>query len=167
MNTSPIRTRLPHWAVPIWRASIFHPGAIPVYEGETSSELKRYFLPLFDVILILMGLMAIGSGMPSFNIIYNDTISSIAAWVLAGSAASAMVGLIFPRFWRMEAWGKIVMFAILSGYSAALWGLVFDGGEGRGFVAGALTALTAFVGWNIWRIGRERRAGTHGKSKKK
>ncbi|QDH92267.1 hypothetical protein SEA_PHILLYPHILLY_57 [Microbacterium phage PhillyPhilly] len=166
MNTSPIRTHIPHWALPVWRASIFHPGAIPVYEGETSAELKRYFLPLFDTILIIMGLMAIQSGMPSFDIVYNDTISSLAAWVLAASAAAAMFGLLFPKFWRMEAWGKIFMFAILSGYSVALWGLALQGGSGRGFVAGGITALTAFVGWNLWRIGRERRAGTNGKGKK-
>lgn len=165
MQKSPARMSLPHWAVPIWRASIFHPGSIPIYEGQTSVELKRGFLPVFDAILIVMGVMAIHGGMPSFDIVYNEQISIIAAWALALSAMAAGFGLIFPRFWRMEAWGKIVMFAILLGYSVALWGLAIDGGSGRGFVAGGISALTLFVGWNLLRIGRERRAGTNGKGK--
>lgn len=156
----------PPWAVRLWRASIFHPGSIPVYEGETSAELKRGFLPLFDLILIVMGGMAVYKGMPSFDVVYNDTISSFAAWVLVGSALVAAFGLIFPRFWALEAIGKIFMFAILTGYSVALWSLVSVGGDGRGFVAGAITALAAFVGWNLKRIGRERRAGTNGKGKR-
>lgn len=166
MNTSPVMARLPHWAVPIWRASIFHPGAIPIYEGETSTSLKRGFLPVFDAIPIVMGAMAIHSGMPSFDIVYNDQISVLAAWALVISAAAAAFGLIFPRFWRMEAIGKIIMFAILLGYSYALWSLTAAGGNGRGFVAGGITALTLFVGWNLLRIGRERRAGTNGRGSK-
>lgn len=157
---------LPNWVVRLWRASIWYPDAIPVYEGETSSELKRGFLPVFDLILIIMGAMAVSKGMPSFDIVYNDFISTAAAWVLVASAAVAAFGLTFPRFWMMEAVGKIVMFAILTGYSVALWALVATGGDGRGFVAGSTTALAAFVGWNLKRIGRERRAGTNGKGKK-
>lgn len=166
MVSTQLRARPLGWVLRIWRASVFHPSAIPVYEGETSAELKRGFLPLFDLILIIMGGMAVSKGMPSFDIVYNDHISTIAAWVLVASAAVAAFGLMFPRFWMMEAIGKIVMFAILAGYSVALWSLVSLGGDGRGFVAGAITALAAFVGWNLRRIGRERRAGTNGKGKK-
>lgn len=166
MNARASIAHRPAWLVRLRRASIFDAGAIPVYEGETSAELKRGFLPLFDAILIVMGAMAVRNGMPSFDIVYNDFISTFAAWVLVGSAILAAFGLIFPRFWMMEAVGKIVMFAILSGYSVALWALVSSGGDGRGFVAGATTALAAFVGWNLKRIGRERRAGTNGKGKR-
>ena len=166
MNTGTLIVHRPAWLVRLWRASIWHPGAVPVYEGETSAELKRGFLPLFDLILIIMGGMAVHKGMPSFDIVYNDTISTFAAWTLLVGAVVAAFGLVFPRFWRMEAIGKIILFAILSGYAVALWALVSVGGDGRGFVAGSVTALALLVGFNLLRIGRERRAGTSGKGKK-
>lgn len=142
----------------LWRASIWHPDAIPVYEGETSAELKRYVLPLLDAVLIIMGIMALYTGMPSFDIVYNSLISWFSALLLLVAAAMAGVGLIFPRLWKMESIGKIIMCSILSGYATALWCLVVAGQDSRGFMAGAMTGLVVVLGWNLWRIGRERRA---------
>lgn len=159
-------THRPKWLMRLRRPTIWNPDAIPVYEGATSAELKRELLPVFDLILVIMGSMAVVKGMPTFDIVYNDYISTAAAITLLSGAAIAAFGLIFPRFWRWEAVGKIVMFAILTGYSIALWSFVATGEDGRGFVAGAVTALSVFVGWNLKRIGRERRAGTNGKGKK-
>lgn len=156
----------PEWLNRLWRASIWHPGAVPVYEGETAAELKRGALPLLDLCLIIAGAMAVRNGMPTFNLVYNDVISTVAAWLLLISAFSAGVGVMFPRLWRLEAVGKIVMFSILLAYSVGLWGLLSSGIQGRGFVAGTTSALTIIVGWNLWRIGRERRAGTNGKGHK-
>lgn len=153
----------PEWLSRLWRASIWHPGAIPVYEGQTAAELKRGALPLLDLCLIIAGAMAVHYGMPTFDVVYNDVISGVAASFLLASAFAAGVGVVFPRLWRLEAIGKIIMFSILLSYSVGLWGLVSGGVQGRGFVAGTTSALTVIVGWNLWRIGRERRAGTNGK----
>lgn len=157
-TTTSTLIRRSRWLGALWRASIWHPDAIPVYEGQAALELKRYVLPAFDAILVVMGIMAVAMGMPSFDILYNDLLSTVAAWTLLVSAITAGVGLAFPRLWKLEAIGKIAMTAVIAGYSTALWVLVVRGEDGRGFVACATTALLLLPIWNLRRIGRERQA---------
>ncbi|MBT2484847.1 MULTISPECIES: hypothetical protein [unclassified Microbacterium] len=146
-------------AARIFRATIWHPDAIPagVDRDATSAELKRYVLPYFDGVLIVMAILAIKLGMPSFDIVLNSEISSISSWTLLVASVSAAFGLIFPRFWYLEGAGKLLMLFVLGGYAAALWTLVFQGVGDRGVVACAFTALLAFPMWTLWRINRERR----------
>lgn len=146
------------WLRRVRRQSIWAPGAIPASEGLASRELKRVILPLFDGILILMGAISVKLGMPSFDIVFNDFISSMSSWALLAAALTAFAGLALPHLWYLEAAGKVIMFVILGGYSAALWVLFAQGVGDRGPVACAFTALLLLPGWNLWRIGRERRA---------
>lgn len=142
----------------LWRATIWHPDAIPASEGQASRELKRYVLPAFDVFMIVMGLTSVAKGMPSFDIVYNDFISAIAAWSLLGAAVTASVGLAFPRLWALEAAGKLLMVLILGGYATALTVLAFQGNDNRAVVAVGFMALLILPAWTLARLGRERRA---------
>ena len=137
--------------------TIWAPGAIPPQEGQASHELKRYVLPVFDVLVIVMGVNAVRYGMPSFDLVYSATIASVAAWVLLASGIVALVGIAFPRLWLAEALGKIAMVIVLGGYAGALWGLLLQGEWGRAFVAAGLTAIITLPMWNLARLGRERR----------
>lgn len=141
----------------LWRASIWHPAAIPAAEGKASHELKRYVLPAFDLLLVVMAFTAVNLGMPSFDIVFNDFISTVASWALLVAAVTALVGLAFPRFWVLEAAGKLLMILVIGGYAGALWTLVAQGADSRGVVACAFTALLILPMWNLARIGRERR----------
>lgn len=120
-------------------------------------EMKRYVLPLFDVILVAMGVYAVRRGMPSFEIVWDAHLSSIAAWSLLVAAVAALAGIIFPKLWMAEAAGKTIIFAVLVGYAAALGLLDFVGEGDRGFVALALAGMSIIPGWNLIRLGRERR----------
>lgn len=142
----------------LFRASIWHPDAIPVVEGTTSLELKRVVLPLFDGVLIMMGIVAIRYGMPSFDIVHNHVISKIAAWALLVGGVLAFAGVAFPRLWITEVVGKLLAVAVLGGYGGALWALVLDGSDGRALVAAAFTGLVIIALWALYRLGRERRA---------
>jgi hypothetical protein len=115
-------------------------------------------LPAFDFVLVIMGWSAVKLGMPTFDIVLNAHISMISAWALLIAAITALVGLAFPRLWVLEAAGKLLMVLVLAGYATGLWVLVSQGADGRGFVAGALTALLLLPLWNLRRIGRERQA---------
>lgn len=150
--------RAPRWLAALGRASIWHREAIPVAEGQTSRELKRVVLPVFDGLLIVMGYMAIAHGMPSFDIVHSNTISTVAGWTLLTGGATAFVGVAFPRLWVAEVVGKLLAVAVLGGYGGALWALVLEGNDARALVAGAFTALTVLPLWNLLRLGRERRA---------
>lgn len=140
----------------LWRASIWHPDAIPVTEGSTSREMKRIVLPLFDALVILMGFNGILNGMPSFALVYDPTITVIASWTLFMAGWVAFVGLAFPRLWYLEAVGKLAMVFVLGGYAGAVWIAYVQGDAGRGFVAAGLTGLLALPMWNLARLGRER-----------
>lgn len=141
----------------LFRATIWHPDAISLVEGSASLELKRYVLPAFDFLVIIMGVNAILTGMPSFNVLYDDEVSLVSSWALLVSGVLALAGISFPRLWVAEAAGKLLMLLVLGGYAAALWVLYFRGEGNRGFVAGAVTALILLPLWNLYRLGRERR----------
>lgn len=140
------------------RASIWHPDAIPASEGQASRELKRVVLPAFDVFIAILGVVAITKGMPSFDIVYNDFVSAVAAWGILIAALAAFTGLAFPRLWMLEAAGKLLMVLILSSYATALGILAFQGSDDRAVVALGFTALLVLPAWTLARLGRERRA---------
>lgn len=142
----------------LWRESIWHPDAIPATEGSTSREMKRIVLPIFDVLVMLMGFNAVRNGMPSFDQVYDPNVVHMASWVLLVSGFVAFVGLVFPRLWFLEAAGKLAMVSVLGGYAVAVWIAYVQGDGGRGFVAAALTGLVALPMWNLARLGRERAA---------
>ncbi|MBD8477557.1 hypothetical protein [Microbacterium sp. CFBP 8794] len=150
----------------MWRASIWHPEAIPVIEGQISRDLKRVVLPLFDVALIVMGVAALAGGMPSFDLVHNHLISAVAGWALLVGGTSALFGVVFPRLWVAEAAGKLVVLLILGAYAGALWALVGEGSAGRALTAGAFSGLLALPLWNLVRLGRERRARRTRKGRK-
>jgi len=140
----------------LWRATIWHPDAIPSTEGSTSREMKRIVLPLFDLLVIVMGFNAVTRGMPSFSIVYDDAVATLAAWALLAAGVVALAGVSFPGLWWLEAAGKLAMMAVLGGYAAAIWVAYFQGSGGRAFVAAGLTALLILPLWNLYRLGRER-----------
>lgn len=143
---------------PLTRLTIWAPDAIPGTDGRIGRDLKRYVLPLVDSILIIMGLVAIKDGMPSFDLLYNEFVSTVCAWALLAGASAAFAGIVFPQLWLSEALGTLAIFAVSVGYSAALWVLYFRGESARGFVAGALAVVALVCLWNLIRLGREHRA---------
>lgn len=151
-----LATRTTRIARAAWSQTIWAPDAIPAHEGELARDLKRVVLPLFDVVIVIMGLVALNSGMPSFDIVYNLHLSEIAANVLLAAGLLAATGVTFPRLWLAEAIGKIVIVTILGGYAAALWVLSAQGVGSREFIAAALSGIIILPMWNLVRLGRER-----------
>lgn len=141
----------------ILRASIWARGAVPASEGRAASDVKRGLLPAFDLVLIGAAILAIRGGMPSFAIIYNDTVSDVAAWALLITTTGCLVGVSFPRLWLLEALAKSVMIAILLVYSGVLLGLSAVEPT-RGFVGGVTLAVCLLPAWRILWLGREYRS---------
>lgn len=144
------------WLRALWRESIWHPDAIPPEEGRSSQELKRYVLPVFDGLVIIMGINAVHYGMPSFDLVYPPVVPLLAGWVLLAAGVLALAGIAFPRLWVAEALGKLMMVFVLGGYAGALWALLAQGEWVRAFVAAGLTAIIVLPMWNLARLGRER-----------
>jgi hypothetical protein len=153
-----LRGRLRRLVRAIYGASIWHPDAIPESEGTASAELKRYVLPAFDLLIVVMGVAGIARGMPSFTAVFDAGVSIVAGWALLAAGIAALVGISFPRLWMAEAVGKITMLIVIGGYASALWVLNFEGVGQRWIVAVAFTLLLVLPVWTLSRLGRERRA---------
>lgn len=156
-HTHSVKSIRPAWLDRLYRASIWHPSAVPIFEGATALELKRYVLPGFNVILIVMGIAAVTNGLVSFDIVYNELIAQVFGVLLLAGAVAASFGLAFPRYSNVERLGKTVVTIVTGTYSAALWTLAFQDGSSRAVVACGMTVVFLFALWNVHRIGRERR----------
>ncbi|MFD5599911.1 hypothetical protein ACFWHR_07615 [Leucobacter sp. NPDC058333] len=144
------------WVLRLWRASIWHPDAIPEGEGKVAADVKRTLLPFYDLVLIGAALLAIRGGMPTFVIVYNDAVSGSAAWSLLGAASLCLIGVAFPRLWRLEAAAKITLTTILLVYGVMLLGSSVTE-PARGFVGGLTIAVCLLPVSRILWLGDEYR----------
>ena len=141
----------------LWRASIWHPEAVPPYEGEIASDVKRGLLPVFDVVLIATAVLALRGGMPTFAIVYGDAVSDAASWALLVVAATCLVGVAFPRLWLVETIAKTALLLLLSGYGAVLILSAALADPARGFVGGVTLAASLIPVWRLVWLGRDYR----------
>lgn len=139
------------------RASIWHPGAVSAAEGEVARDIKRWALPIFDVLLIMGSVLALAGGMPSVVVIYNPAVSGLAALAVLAFSVGCLVGVAFPRWWALEIVAKCGLAFVLLTYSALLFSLAFAGGGSRGFVAGVCAACAVLPVCRIVWLGREYR----------
>ncbi len=136
---------------------IWHPDAIPALEGEVARDVKRWVLPLIDAALILGSILGLNGGMPTFAIVYNETVSQIASVAVLIAAAGCLIGVAFPRLWLIEFISKCTLSFILLLYAALLLALATSEYPARGFIAGVCAAVTVLPVWRIIWLGREYR----------
>lgn len=99
----------------IWRSSIWHPSAIPAEEFKYRN-LKRIWLPLYDLTAVAAGVGAIlyGSNMPNrlFSTGWVDALGSVLTMV----AILCLISISFPRLWALEIIGKTLLVGMIAGY---------------------------------------------------
>ncbi|WP_425836925.1 hypothetical protein [Microbacterium sp. PA5] len=139
----------------LWRASIWHPDAIPADEGEIARDVKRYLLPVIDILMIIGAFRGIHGGMPTFALVFNDTASYVGALAVLVFAAGCLLGVSFPALWVLELVSKCGLGFILATYGVLL--MVAAAGEypARGIVAGTSSGLATVVVWRVFWLTRE------------
>lgn len=136
-----------------WAHTVWAEGAIPDSEGQLAKDVRRILLPVFDVWLIVTALLAIRGGMPTFEIVYNTTVSTVVAWGLLVTAVLCLIGVCFPKLEAVEVISKLGLFMILFGYGLSL--LLYSAEDSaRGFVGGAMVAVCFIPVGRILNIGR-------------
>lgn len=103
----------------LWRETVWHPDAIPPDEWKFRS-LKRLWLPVYDVIAVLAGIWATAFGSPILHRLFDENVIDLMGMTLTVAAAVCLLGVAFPRLWRVEIAGKVILVALLGGYAIAV-----------------------------------------------
>lgn len=145
----------------LYRESIWHPEAIAEEEFKYRN-LKRLWLPLFDLLSILVGLLGVAYGSKILNELYAGWFVDTMGIVFIASAVTALIGVSFPKLWKPEVVGKLIMLGLLGSYSTAIWVSFFQGSVESGFVAAMLMYPILFPFFRLDILGEEvkQRRGT-------
>lgn len=95
-------------------ASVWWPGALDA-EPKKYRSLKRLWLPLYDVVALMNGLLAAAFGSRILDQIFGDG-TDLIGFFFAGVALVCLVGVSFPRLWRVEFAGKVLLIGMVVGY---------------------------------------------------
>lgn len=117
----------------LWEASIWHRDAIPPEEFKYRS-LKRVWLPVYDLIVMGAGIWATIFGSPLLHRLFPDDVIDLMGVLLAAAAFVCLCGVSFPRLWRVEIMGKIILVALLAAYAASVALFRLDPDPSAGFV---------------------------------
>lgn len=116
---------------------MWHPSAIDPGAWEYRN-IKRVWLPFFDILSILVGSLGIAYGSRIMRELYDPWFIDSAGAIFILASIAALIGVSFPKLWLAEGVGKLVMLGLLGGYSAAIWASFFTGDVESGFVAAML-----------------------------
>lgn len=121
----------------VYRQTIWHPDAIED-DSFKYRNLWRVWLPLFDVLSVWIGFLAVQYGSTSLNKMFPAVVVDVAGSIFTLAATLALVGVVFPRLFLAEIVGKVVMVSLLGTYSVIVWASFLAGEVQSGFVAGML-----------------------------
>ncbi len=138
----------------VWRASIWHPDAIPPDEWKYRS-LKRVWLPVYDLIAIGAGIWAALFGSPVLHELFEEPVIDTMGTLLAIVATTCLLGVAFPRLWRWEICGKALLVALLAAYAAAVVLFRANPAASAGFVAFIIVLALPLPIFRLTLLGEE------------
>lgn len=140
----------------LYRASIWHPDAIPVLELKYAA-MKRRLLPAVDLVCIYMGVWGSVFGLPSVDMTYGGVISRVAGAAFAVFSFAALVGIAFVRLYALEIIAKALMIGCLLTYGMAVVLTTSEVGEAsRMYVLGLITIAILLVLFRLSILRHER-----------
>lgn len=104
----------------LFAASIWHPGMIPPDEWKFRN-LKRVWLPVYDLIAVAAGIVATVQGSPILNRLFVEQLVDGFGLTLAVVAGICFAGVAFPRLWVAEIVGKIILVGMIAAYAATIF----------------------------------------------
>lgn len=103
----------------IGAASIWHPDSINPEEWKYRN-LKRVWLPTYDLIAVLAGIVAAAQGSPLLNRLFSATLVDTFGVTLTVVAGVCLAGVAFPRLWAVEIVGKIILVGLVAAYATTI-----------------------------------------------
>jgi hypothetical protein len=138
-----------------WQHTIWGKGQIPASEKKYATPLKRFFLPLFDVVMIVGGFYAVTSGIPAFEEQLPEALSDALGYLFAAVAVLCFLGIAIPKWFPLEIAAKILLFSLLGIYWLALRQLADDGSTGRDFISTFVFGCMLVPPLRLWILGIE------------
>lgn len=136
-----------------WRETIWHPDAIPLDEWKYRN-LKRVWLPVYDAIAIAAGVQAIIFGSTLLNRMFPPEIVDAFGIAMVLIATVCLFGVVFPRLWRVEIVGKVLLVGLIAGYVTTI--LLFSDNPGPNlFVVGMLSFGLPLAFFRLSLLGEE------------
>lgn len=102
----------------LWGATVWAKGALRA-EPRKYWSLKRLWLPLYDVVAIVNGLLAYYFGSRLLDRIFGAA-TDLVALAFTAVAIVCLIGVSFPRLWRVEFAGKVLLIGMVVGYIACI-----------------------------------------------
>jgi hypothetical protein len=103
----------------VWRASIWHPDAIHPAEFKYRN-LKRIWLPLYDLIAVWAGINAVLYGSTLLNRLFPDPWVDVLGGLFTVVAVICLIAVAFPCLWAVEIVGKVLLVSLIAGYIATI-----------------------------------------------
>lgn len=142
MNTKPIQV-ISRWER-FKRLTVWHP--INTDPADDDRWTVRVWLPLYDVLAILGGYIAYVIGSPLLNRLFPDWIVDGAAVAFGIAGAVTLVGVVLPRYWRLEAVGKIGMSFLLTTYAFLVLAFPSRDAQNNSFI----TVILIMATWGVY-----------------
>lgn len=140
--TKPIKT-ITRWDR-IKRMTVWHP--INTDPQDDDRWTVRVWLPLYDALAILLGIIAYWIGSPILNRLFPDWVVNWVAVFFIFAGLITMIGVTIPRLWRIEIGGKVVMSFLLTTY--ALLVLTFPSVEAQN--NSFVTVILIMATWGVY-----------------
>lgn len=134
--------------------SVWAPDAIPAEEWKYRN-LTRVVFPGIDIILALASFGAFFFGIPAVSEFYPKIVTTMLASLLTFAGIISFFGVGFPKLWRLEIMGKVVLFGILVIYFFSILILAIKGDGNRVFVLGFVAGLLVPIVWRLSVLGAE------------
>src|SRR5690606_7901938 len=99
----------------VWEASIWHPNSIPPSEFKYRN-LKRVWLPLYDLVAVWAGVNAIMFGSQLLDRLFTPAWVDLLGAVFTTVAIICLVSVSFPCLWGLEVVGKVLLVGMIAGY---------------------------------------------------
>lgn len=140
--TKPIKT-ITRWDR-FKRLTVWHP--INTDPTDDDRWTVRVWLPLYDALAILLGIIAYWIGSPILNRLFPDWVVNWVAVIFIFAGLVTMIGVIIPKLWRVEIGGKVVMSFLLTTY--ALLVLTFPSVEAQN--NSFVTVILIMATWGVY-----------------
>lgn len=126
------------------RQTVWHP--INTDPADDDRWTVRVWLPLYDLLAVLAGVLAFTIGSPFLNRLFESWVVQTGAVAFVAAGAVTLLGVCFPKLWRIEVAGKIAMSFLLTTYAFLVLSFPTGGGVSNAFV----TVILIMATWGIY-----------------